>query len=158
MRLILALSALAMAACTTQPGRTEPDPPRTEAVSLDNVAAPSIDGRFVVVAVDGAPPLINIEGHEPTVTIAGDRIHFQSQCIYADWTLERSGEKLSAKPYYEPGSGMCARGLAPGETAIQDAFTGLAAISPTASGDLIVEGGGHRLALRRSPRRSNTSR
>src|SRR5687767_7721746 len=81
----------------------------------------TIDGRYVVTAVDGKPPVINIAGYDPTVTIDGARVHFQSQCIYADWTLERTDAAVRAKPYYKPGTAMCARGLAPGETAIQDA-------------------------------------
>lgn len=148
MRLILTLLALATAACTTQPTEAGADPSASETAGPQVVSARPIEGRFVVTSVDGAPPVINIAGYDPTITITGDRIHFQSQCIYADWTLTRTGEKVSAQPYFAPGSGMCARGLAPGETAIQDAFTGLTAITSTPSGDLIVEGGGHRLVLR----------
>lgn len=150
MRPILTLSALAMAACTTQPGEAEADIAASEAGGAEAVSPQSIEGRFIVATVDGAPPVINIAGHDPTITIEGDRIHFQSQCIYADWMLAHGGGKVATKPYYEPGSAMCARGLAPGETAIQDAFTRLLAITPTASGGLVVEGGGHRLELRRA--------
>ena len=46
---------------------------------------------------------------------------------------------------------MCARGFAPGETAIEEAFLKAKTIAPTASGGLIVEGGGPRLELRRAP-------
>lgn|GEM_PF-3617844 len=46
---------------------------------------------------------------------------------------------------------MCARGLAPGETAIQVVFSKASAIAPTALGGFTVEGGGHRLELRRAP-------
>jgi hypothetical protein len=102
-----------------------------------------------VAFVDGAPPVINIEGHEPAVTIGPQRIHFQSQCIYADWTYERRGEVISTETYYEPGSGMCARGLAPGETAIQNAFDSADTIRRIRGG-LYLEGGGHRLQLRRN--------
>ncbi len=112
---------------------------------------PALDDRFIVTAVDGKPPVINIAGYDPTVTIDGSRVHFQSQCIYADWTLERAGESVSAKPYYEPGSGMCARGLAPGETAIEETFTGLTRLAPMPAGGLYAEGGGHTLELRRAP-------
>lgn len=121
-------------------------PPQAAAPQAD-----SIDGRYVVTAIDGRPPMINIAGYDPTITITGSRVHFQSQCIYADWTLERLEGSLSAKPYYKPGSGMCARGLAPGETAIQDAFTGLTALGTTPHGGLRVEGGRHVLELRRAP-------
>lgn len=155
MRLILTVSALALAACTTQPREVEADPVASGPVNApaagpQATAERPIQGRFIVTSIDGAPPVINIAGHEPTVTIEGDRVHFQSQCIYADWTLARTGGQVSAKPYFEPVSGMCARGLAPGEKAIQSAFTGLSAIVPTAAGGLVVEGGGHRLDLRRA--------
>lgn len=148
MRTILVAAAMAVAGCTTQPGKPPADPAATGSTGSSPTAAPAIAGRFVVATVDGAPPLINIAGHEPTVTIDGARIHFQSQCIYADWTLDRSGGGFATKPYFAPGSGMCARGLAPGETAIEDAFTRLRAITPTSGGGLTVEGGGHRLELR----------
>lgn len=150
MRAIIVAAAMAVAACTTQPGQPPADPAATEPPGSIPTAAPEIDGRFVVVAVDGASPLINIAGHEPTITIDGARIHFQSQCIYADWTLDRSGGRVATKPYFEPGSGLCARALAPGEAAIEDAFNRLRAITPTPGGGLTVEGGGHRLELRRA--------
>ena len=108
-----------------------------------------MNGRYVVTAIDGKPPVINIAGHDPTVTIDGSRVHFQSQCIYADWTLDRTADGVRAKPYYEPRSAMCARGLAPGETAIQDAFNGLRAMFRTSDGGLRVEGGKYRVGLRR---------
>lgn len=112
---------------------------------------PNIDGRYIVTAIDGEPPVINIAGYNPTVTIAGPRVHFQSQCIYADWTLTQTAGGVRATPYYEPGSAMCARGLAPGESAIEDAFSGLSAIAPTPMGGLQIAGGGHTLELRRAP-------
>ncbi len=85
------------------------------------------------------------------VTIDARRMHFQSQCIYADWTYVRRGGQVSTKPYYEPGSGMCARALAPGEVAIQRAISKASAIAPAASAGLTVAGSGHRLELRRAP-------
>lgn len=140
MRSVFVLSALAMAACTAQPGRADVPP-----------AAQTIEGRFIVTTVDGREPVINIKGYEPTVTIGAGRIHFQSQCIYADWTYVQHAGQVSTKTYFEPGSGMCARGLAPGEIAIEDAFSKATAIEPAASGGLTVLGGGHRLELRRAP-------
>lgn len=150
MRLIVPVLGLALAACTARPGDGSSAPTMSPTASAaQRPAASSLDGRYLVVSIDGAAPIIDIAGHDPIVTIEGDRVHFQSQCIYADWTLARAGGKLAAKPHYEPGSAMCARGLAPGETAIQDAFTGLTAIAPVAGG-LVVEGAGRRLALRRT--------
>lgn|GEM_PF-6834596 len=78
MRLVYALPALAMAACTALPDRAGAEPAATER-SIEG-----IEGRFIVATVDGAAPVINIAGHQPTVTIDARRIHFQSQCIYAD--------------------------------------------------------------------------
>jgi hypothetical protein len=114
-----------------------------EATRQDNIIA-----EYIVTYVDGATPTINIKGHEPTITIGKERIHFQSQCIYADWTYQRDGETISTKPYYEPGSGMCARALAPGEIAIEDGIKGAKTIRQIRGG-LYLEGGGHRLELRR---------
>jgi hypothetical protein len=136
MRMWTIAGAAILVACAPPPKQAAP---QTEA----------IDGRYVVITVDGQPPVIHIAGYEPTVTINGPRVHFQSQCIYADWTLEKTEAGVRSKPYFEPGSGMCASGLAPGETAIQDAFNGLRAIFRTPNGGLGVEGGGYRLELRR---------
>lgn len=63
-----------------------------------------IAGRYVVTTIDGKSPVINIVGHEPTVTITGSRVHFQSQCIYADWTLEKAASGRRAKR----ATGFCA--------------------------------------------------
>ncbi len=143
-----ALVALFLAGCSSE---APPSP-----VSADYPAEPgepaagaTVSDDYIVASVDGAPPLINIAGHEPRVTIDKDRIHFQSQCIYADWTYQRDGETISTKPYYEPGSAMCARGLAPGEVAIQDIINEANTVQRTASG-LLLEGGGRRLELQRS--------
>lgn len=106
-----------------------------------------IIGTYVVEHVEGAVPTINIKGHWPTITISAERIHFQSQCIYADWTYERDGEEISTKSYFEQGA-MCARALAPGEAAIQTSFDQANTIRR--SGErLFLEGGGSRLELRR---------
>jgi hypothetical protein len=101
-----------------------------------------------VELVNGAPPAIDFEGHEPTITISSQRIHFQSQCIYANWTYERDGEAISTKRYYEPGSAMCARGLEPGETAIQDGIDEAVTVRRSREG-LQLGGGGYRIELHR---------
>ena len=149
MRSFAAAFAIALFGCA-------PDAPATRSQASALPATPAvaaiqqqgIEGEYTVVFVDGAPPVINIKGHEPTVTIGPDRIHFQSQCIYADWTYELNGGAISTRPYYKPGSAMCARGLAPGETLIQDAFGSLETIRRIRGG-LYGEGGGHRVQLRR---------
>lgn len=86
----------------------------------------SLEGEYVVTFVNGKAPLIDIEGYEPTVTISSGRIHFQSQCIYEDWSYDRDGESVTTGPwdYGDQLVGMCARGLAPGETAIIRALEG----------------------------------
>lgn len=153
----VAMRALILAAAATAGACGAPMPEAGSApVGGNEVVAPAAEkgmqdgiiGKYVVTYVDGAPPTINIEGHEPTVTIGKERIHFQSQCIYADWTYERDGETISTKPFLEPGSGMCARGLAPGEIAIQAGFREASTIRRIRGG-LYVEGKAHRLQLRR---------
>lgn len=116
--------------------------------AADEMARDNILGSYVVKLVDGVPPVINIEGHQPTIMISKERIHFQSQCIYADWTYKRDGEAISTDSYYKPGSAMCARALAPGETAIQDAFKKATVLRRNRSG-LYLEGGKNRLELHR---------
>lgn len=153
MRVLALAIAAALAACTAQPDGAETGASSTGTpvpAPSPTVAALSIEGRWKVERVDGAVPVINIAGYAPVVTIGADHIHFQSQCIYAVWTYQRTGEALATATYYEPGSAMCARGLAPGETAIQDALTKAQRISRGADDTLVIEGAGPRLELRRT--------
>ena len=153
MRVLVVSVAAAVSACTVQPGEPAADA-GPGALPTSQPPAParaqSIQGRWQVERVDGAAPVINIAGYAPVVTIGADRIHFQSQCIYADWTYRRSGEVLTTSTYFEPGSGMCARGLAPGENAIEAAFAKAERVLEGPGDTLLVEGGGHRLELRRT--------
>lgn len=138
---LLALSPLLMA-CSPVAGGSEGRDASTGSAPLD--------GRYRVVAVDQVSPVIGIAGSEPTVTIAGDRIHFQSQCVGADWIFRRSGQTLLTIPYHEPGSAMCARSLAPGEVAIQRAL-GTARKLVRIRGGLYLEGGGRTIQIERTP-------
>ena len=143
-----AFSLALVAACMPQAGTRPPGGDKVHDAAADEFMQDGILGKYVVKFVDGAPPTINIKGHEPTVTIGKQRIHFQSQCIYADWTYQRTGETISTKPYFVPGSGMCARALAPGEIAIQSGLEKSRTIRRVRGG-LSLEGGGPRLELRR---------
>lgn len=140
--LTLAAACMPEAGSSPVAGNGTLDPTAVEGTQDDIV------GTYVVKLVNGAPPTINIEGHEPTITIGSRRIHFQSQCIYADWTYKRNGEAISTEAYYEPGSAMCARAMAPGETAIQNSLDKASSVRRTRDG-LHLEGGGYRLQLDR---------
>ena len=112
--------AAVLAACTpatdatSQPANGQEQPP-----------ARTVPGEYVVTNVNEAPPAIGIANSEPTVTITGDRIHFQSQCIYDDWRYTRDGEAIETGDWqYDGDIAMCARGLATGETAIIKAIDG----------------------------------
>jgi hypothetical protein len=149
MRIFVGAVSLALAAsCMPQAGNAPVGGEEVQIPAVVEATPDPIAGTYIVAQVGGEPPIINIEGHAPTVTIGEKRIHFQSQCIYADWTYELDGETISTKSYYEPGSAMCARGLAPGEVAIQEALEAADRVRRTDHG-LQVEGGGHRLELRR---------
>ena len=149
MRLFFGAFSLALTgACMPEAGSAPVGGNEVLAPAAGVATQDDIIGKYVVKYVNGAPPTINIEGHEPTITIGKERIHFQSQCIYADWTYERVGVEISTEPYYVPGSAMCARALAPGETAIQDGFEKASTIRRT-NGGLHFEGGGYRLELHR---------
>ncbi|MDF1835918.1 MAG: hypothetical protein P1U62_13700 [Alteraurantiacibacter sp. bin_em_oilr2.035] len=141
------LSALALIGCSPPTGETK----LPTGVKTVEVPSDSILGEYVVVQIDGAPPLINIDGYQPMITIGPQRIHFQSQCIFADWEWSRTGDVIEAEPRHDPGFAMCERGLAPGEIAIQDAFASLEQIERETAGALIVTGSGHRLELQRAP-------
>ena len=153
-RFLVVLLALA-AACVPQEGHSPAPDDDAQVPPVVEATADAIVGTYLVTHVDGAPPTINIEGNPPTVTIGEKRIQFQSQCIYADWTYTRDGEAISTKPYFEPGSAMCARGLAPGEVAIQESFEQARTIRRV-GGDLHVEGGAHRLQLRQVADRASS--
>lgn len=134
--------------CTADPGAAPPTAKKTEQTSSQS--ASGLAGHYRVTFVAGAPPVINMPAHEPTVTIDDGRIHFQSQCIYADWTYRADRGGLVTSPYLEPGSAMCERALAPGETAIQEALDKVR-IARKVRGGLSLEGGGHSLRLERLP-------
>ena len=130
-----------LAACVPASEDTEPD--------AASPAAFAIEGDYVVTTVDNAAPMIGIEGHEPTVTIGPDRIHFQSQCIYSDWSFERNGQSIVTGPFdYGEPVAMCARGLAPGETAIMEVIDGADTLR-SLEGDLSIAAGGRELKMRR---------
>lgn len=117
-----AFAALALTGCSSEapPSAISANiPPKP----IKTGSSGAVSGEYIITSVDGAPPVINIAGHDASITIDQNRIHFQSQCIYADWTYRRNGVAISTEPYYEPGSAMCARGLAPGEVAIQAIIT-----------------------------------
>lgn len=138
------------AACMPPAGISAENYNETLAPAAVEAAQGAITGTYVVKLVNGAAPAINIEGREPTITIGAQRIRFQSQCIYADWTYERDGEDISTKSDYEPGSAMCARALAPGEAAIQNSLDKASTIR-RAGERLYLEGGGYRLEAHRLP-------
>jgi hypothetical protein len=154
MRTLALTIAAALSACTMQQDKTDAQAtPAAGPVAVTSTAAAapqSIEGRWLVERIDGAPPVINIAGYAPVVTIGAERIHFQSQCIYGDWNYARDGERFTASRHFVPGSGMCARGLAPGETAVEAAFDRLERIAHGRDGTLVVEGRGHRLEMRRT--------
>ncbi len=115
MRLLSLSFAMALLACS--PDQAAPD---TELPNAGKAEQRSLDGRYVVTFVNEAEPGIGIEGHEPIITISPGRIHFQSQCIYEDWSFERDNEQIETAPWDYGGEPavMCSRGLAPGEKAI----------------------------------------
>lgn len=125
-------------------------PPSEPAQSA--AGAPEIEGRYVVAYVNEAPPVIGIEGSEPTVAIDARRIHFSSQCIYADWSYRRDGERLDTGSWDYGGElvAMCARALAPGEAAIQAAIDGASEVR-FVQGGLWLSGEGGTVQLRRVP-------
>ena len=143
MRLVI-VAALAMAACYPADGEAPVAPASTNSPSL----AIGIEGEFVVTHVDGAPYEQGFAGHDPRVTIGPDRIHFVSQCIYADWTYVRQDGAIETESYYEPGTAMCPRGLTAGEQAVQDAFAAATEVETSEDG-LVFSDGGHSVQVQR---------
>ena len=143
MRLVI-LAALAMAACSPADGEA----PAATAPTETAAPAIGIEGEFVVTHVDGAPYEQGFAGHDPRVTIGPDRIHFRSQCIYADWTYVRQNGAIETESYFERGTAMCARGLTSGEQAVQDAFAAATEVGTSADG-LVLSGGGRSVEVQR---------
>ncbi|KLE34552.1 hypothetical protein [Aurantiacibacter luteus] len=148
--------ALALAACTVSQTDEMPQPEpvmTTPAMAEDAppASAPGqkIDETYAVATLDGAPIAGGTPGQAPRIILTVDRVHFSSGCIYADWTYRHtSGASYSAQRFYEPGSAMCARGLATFETAIEELFDGLDGMTRHGDGTVIATGAGHRLVLR----------
>ena len=105
--------ALGLLACS--PSDAAPPPDRQE--EAERVRP--IEGGYVVAYLNEEPPDQYEKGVDPLVTISGDRIHFQSQCIYQDWAYTLDGEALDTGPWqYDEPAAMCARGLSDDENAI----------------------------------------
>ena len=134
-------------------------PPDPQAEAGETVAERDLAGTYVVTFVNEEAPLIAIEGHEPTVTISADRVHFQSQCIYHDWSYARDGETMETGPWDYGGKlvGMCARGLAPGEEAIIAAIDGADTVRFVAHG-LWMDGDGGTIQMRFVPSEEQLAR
>ena len=143
MRLVI-LAALAMAACSP----AEREAPAGAAPTETAASAIGMEGEFVVTHVDGAPYEQGFTGHDPRVTIGPDRIHFASQCIFADWTYIQQDGAIETESYYEPGTAMCARGLTVGERAVQDAFAAATEVGTSEDG-LVFSGGGRSVQVKR---------
>lgn len=144
--LLLPLAATLIACAPADPHEQAAEQARQAA------AGRSIQGEYLVTYVNEAAPLINIEGHDPTVKISADRVHFQSQCIYADWSYSRDGEDFEASPwdYGDAGIAMCARALAPGEEAISAAIENADTVRFVRSG-IWFSGEGGTVQLERIP-------
>ena len=136
MRIHWLAATLALVACSPAPA-SEDGPAEPAA----QVQTRSIHGTYVVTFVNEAEPLIGIDGHVPTVTIDAKRIHFQSQCIYDDWSYQRDGERLSTG-IWQAEHAMCARALAPGEEAIIAAIGGAETVRLLPDGILMAGRGG----------------
>ncbi|MBH5321652.1 hypothetical protein [Aurantiacibacter sediminis] len=144
MRILWFAAPLGLLACTPAPasGDIGGDTAGEPAADLE---FRSIHGTYVVNYVNEAEPMIGIAGHEPTVTIDAERIHFQSQCIYENWSYERDGENLETGPWDYGGDPieMCARGVAAGEEAIIAAIDGADTVRLLADGIWMSGRGGN---------------
>lgn len=145
MKLSPILATLALFACAPAPGDD------AAANATQAPAARGLEGEYVVTHVNEADPATGFAGEEPTVTIAADRIHFQSQCIYQDWSYTRDGEDIQTGPFrYDEPPAMCARGLAIGETAIIEAIGAAETVRFVHSG-LWLSGAKGTVQMRRLP-------
>ena len=111
MRTLLLPLAMALLACS--PAET----PSAEGQQEEAQRLRPIEGEYVVAYLNQEPPEQYEKGVDPTVTIFPDRIHFQSQCIYDDWTYTLDGERLTTG-VWRAEQAMCARGLSDDENAI----------------------------------------
>ena len=109
------LLPLAMALLACSPAET----PSAEGQQEEAQRLRPIEGEYVVAYLNEEPPEQYEKGVDPLVTISGDRIHFQSQCVYDDWAYTLVGETLDTGPWqYDEPVAMCARGLSDDEIAI----------------------------------------
>ena len=129
--------------------------PVAEEPSPQPAADYSFEGRYALVAFDGAPLDNPFENTRPTLLIDARDIHFSSQCISHHWSWTESQGVIRTGRYVPPPApdgavyGMCARGLTGFEEAAADAFAAVETSALQQNGDLLVTGSGHRLEFER---------
>lgn len=141
------LSACASETAITSEGRVIENEPRVLAPEY------TLEGFYVVAAIDGGPVESAFLNTRPAVTIDRRRIHFQSQCIFHDWAWSEDAEAVQTAAWTYSASEqpvvMCSRGLTEYEQTIIDVFSAVDDVDQDVTGNLIVKGAGHALRLDR---------
>jgi len=85
------------------------------------MVADRLSGEYRIIRIGDHIPQ---PGHEEgmLVTISADRIHYRSECIYADWEWRVERGVIYTDRYAEPGAAMCARALSDDELAAEGVF------------------------------------
>ncbi len=146
---VLALVGAAQLACSKPvpvPGAATP-----AAQQDGSIIEPwTMEGSYEVAFIDHREPAPRGEWPAMRVTIGPDRIAWTSQCVGGEWSYRGEGEAYSTRRHYEPGTGMCARGLTQDERKVERALDGLTLIRRVESG-VYLEGGGEAIQLRLVP-------
>ena len=151
--LVAVLGLFATAACQPAQPPAQPLVVEREAEPAPASVAPGNPlGEYEVAVIDGIAPE-PVSGQPMRVSIGPSRIHYGSQCVYADWTWRIAEGAIATERYHQPGLAMCARGLSDAERALEATLDGATRYTVRPDGGLLVEGGGHTLLLARHPSR-----
>jgi hypothetical protein len=144
----IALAALALAGC-----RAEPAPQAQPSPSAPASAPVAARPAGVIASGDELVGEYRIAGADDravdlpygmTASISADRIHVTAECINLEWAYRLTAGVLSTRRVTTEG---CARGLAPVEQAIADAFDQATAVALNKANGYEFSGGGHSVTL-----------
>lgn len=139
----IAATAAYPAGCTGRVWNVHTFEPASGAAAAD--ANQALQGKWVVAELIGARPLPGTQVID--VTVSGDRIHGQSQCVPFDWSFTLKGEAFATTP--QAGGPTCERTRTPWEKAFDEALSRATRIVREGDGAVLISGPGGQALLRR---------
>jgi hypothetical protein len=123
----------------TSSAPTQAGPAATSPLAI--LKAERLVGEYRIAGADGRS--IDLP-YGVTASISADRIHVTADCINLEWSYRLAGAGLATR---RVPTESCARGLAPLEQAIAEAFDHATAVALNKANGYEFSGGGHSVTL-----------